>query len=228
MPRYGNPLLPNAILLLNCQNTLDENDPHSDKNAATHRIGNKSAGKQQRRKPVNYFPIFANLASRPVLVVAGGALAARKISLLLKAGPQSQGRRKTPEGRTHRAGGGKQYPVASRQELVDDRRTTARKISLITAASERTKVPAKRLNAELQRCRQKTKAGQRASTTATHCRFTLPSVIDRKPFRLPFPAPAARPSSPDCCAKGWKPCCRRYWATWRKFPEDGAMPSRAN
>ncbi|HEZ4391244.1 TPA: siroheme synthase, partial [Neisseria meningitidis] len=37
---------------------------------------------------MNYFPIFANLAGRPVLVVGGGAVAARKISLLLKAGAE--------------------------------------------------------------------------------------------------------------------------------------------
>ncbi|CRY99862.1 Siroheme synthase / Precorrin-2 oxidase / Sirohydrochlorin ferrochelatase / Uroporphyrinogen-III methyltransferase, partial [Neisseria meningitidis serogroup B] len=37
---------------------------------------------------VNYFPIFANLAGRPVLVVGGGSVAARKISLLLDAGAQ--------------------------------------------------------------------------------------------------------------------------------------------
>lgn len=37
---------------------------------------------------MNYFPIFANLAGRPVLVVGGGAVAARKISLLLDAGAQ--------------------------------------------------------------------------------------------------------------------------------------------
>ncbi|MBW3874946.1 uroporphyrinogen-III C-methyltransferase [Neisseria meningitidis] len=37
---------------------------------------------------MNYFPIFANLAGRPVLVVGGGSVAARKISLLLDAGAQ--------------------------------------------------------------------------------------------------------------------------------------------
>lgn len=37
---------------------------------------------------MNYFPIFANLAGRPVLVVGGGSVAVRKISLLLDAGAQ--------------------------------------------------------------------------------------------------------------------------------------------
>ncbi|HGO8753623.1 TPA: siroheme synthase CysG [Neisseria meningitidis] len=37
---------------------------------------------------MNYFPIFANLSGRPVLVVGGGSVAARKISLLLDAGAQ--------------------------------------------------------------------------------------------------------------------------------------------
>lgn len=37
---------------------------------------------------MNYFPIFANLAGRPVLVVGGGSVAARKISLLLDADAQ--------------------------------------------------------------------------------------------------------------------------------------------
>lgn len=34
---------------------------------------------------MNYFPLFADLNNRPVLVVGGGAVAARKVSLLLKA-----------------------------------------------------------------------------------------------------------------------------------------------
>ncbi|PVX32727.1 uroporphyrinogen-III C-methyltransferase [Pasteurella langaaensis DSM 22999] len=34
---------------------------------------------------MNYFPLFADLKHRPVLVVGGGAVAARKVSLLLKA-----------------------------------------------------------------------------------------------------------------------------------------------
>ena len=37
---------------------------------------------------MNYFPLFADLNNRPVLVVGGGAVAARKIELLLKAGAQ--------------------------------------------------------------------------------------------------------------------------------------------
>src|SRR5882724_1991310 len=35
---------------------------------------------------MNYFPIFLKLAGQPVLVVGGGAIAARKIDLLLRAG----------------------------------------------------------------------------------------------------------------------------------------------
>jgi len=35
---------------------------------------------------VNYLPIFADLTQRPVLVVGGGDVAARKIDLLLRAG----------------------------------------------------------------------------------------------------------------------------------------------
>ncbi|HBO39067.1 MAG TPA: siroheme synthase, partial [Pasteurellaceae bacterium] len=34
---------------------------------------------------MNYFPIFADLTNRPVLVVGGGAVAERKVNLLLKA-----------------------------------------------------------------------------------------------------------------------------------------------
>ena len=34
---------------------------------------------------MNYFPIFADLNHRPVLVVGGGEVATRKINLLLKA-----------------------------------------------------------------------------------------------------------------------------------------------
>lgn len=34
---------------------------------------------------MNYFPLFAELAGRPVLVVGGGSVAARKVNLLLKA-----------------------------------------------------------------------------------------------------------------------------------------------
>ena len=37
---------------------------------------------------MNYFPLFAELRERPVLVVGGGEVAARKIHLLLKAGAQ--------------------------------------------------------------------------------------------------------------------------------------------
>ena len=34
---------------------------------------------------MNYFPLFADLTGRPVLVVGGGSVAARKVGLLLKA-----------------------------------------------------------------------------------------------------------------------------------------------
>lgn len=37
---------------------------------------------------MNYFPLFADLTGRPVLVVGGGSVAARKIGLLLKANAQ--------------------------------------------------------------------------------------------------------------------------------------------
>lgn len=37
---------------------------------------------------MNYFPLFADLAGRPVLVVGGGSVAARKVNLLLKAQAQ--------------------------------------------------------------------------------------------------------------------------------------------
>ena len=37
---------------------------------------------------MNYFPLFADLTGRPVLVVGGGSVAARKVGLLLKANAQ--------------------------------------------------------------------------------------------------------------------------------------------
>ena len=37
---------------------------------------------------MDYLPIFADLKQRPVLVVGGGEVAARKIDLLLRAGAQ--------------------------------------------------------------------------------------------------------------------------------------------
>jgi uroporphyrin-III C-methyltransferase/precorrin-2 dehydrogenase/sirohydrochlorin ferrochelatase len=39
---------------------------------------------------VDYLPLFAELKERPVLVIGGGEIAARKITFLLRAGAQVQ------------------------------------------------------------------------------------------------------------------------------------------
>jgi len=122
---------------------------------------------------VDYLPIFADLRQRPVLVVGGGEVAARKIDLLLRAGAAVRivAQSLTPE-LEHRRQALQVSWIAERFEpqQLDD-------VFLVIAATDDA-----RLNAEVFEQANQRQLLVNVVDDQPKCSFIFPSIVDRSPI----------------------------------------------
>lgn len=122
---------------------------------------------------MDYLPIFADLKQRPVLVVGGGEVAARKVDLLERAGAEIRivAQALSPEleylhqqGRVHWLG------LRFAPQHLDD-------VFLVIAATDDSA-----LNAEVYRIADKRRVLANVVDDQPRCSFIFPSIIDRSPL----------------------------------------------
>lgn len=133
---------------------------------------------------MNYFPIFANLAGRPVLVVGGGAVAARKISLLLKAGAEVRVAAKHLNAELS--------ALAAENKILwlaeEFRAEHIRTVFLIIAASSD-----QALNRRVFHLAESCQKPVNVVDDRDHCSFIFPSVIDRNPVQIAVSSSGSAP-----------------------------------
>lgn len=133
---------------------------------------------------MNYFPIFANLAGRPVLVVGGGAVAARKISLLLKAGAEVRVAAKHLNAELS--------SLAAENKILwlaeEFRAEHIRTVFLIIAASSD-----QALNRRVFHLAESCQKPVNVVDDRDHCSFIFPSVIDRNPVQIAVSSSGSAP-----------------------------------
>lgn len=133
---------------------------------------------------MNYFPIFANLAGRPVLVVGGGAIAARKISLLLKAGAEVRVAAKHLNAELS--------ALAAENKILwlaeEFRAEHIRTVFLIIAASSD-----QALNRRVFHLAESCQKPVNVVDDRDHCSFIFPSVIDRNPVQIAVSSSGSAP-----------------------------------
>ncbi|HFC3367452.1 TPA: NAD(P)-dependent oxidoreductase [Neisseria gonorrhoeae] len=133
---------------------------------------------------MNYFPIFANLSGRPVLVVGGGAVAARKISLLLKAGAEV--------GVTAKHLNAELSALAAENKILwlakEFRAEHIRTVFLIIAASSD-----QALNRRVFHLAESCQKPVNVVGDRDHCSFIFPSVIDRDPVQIAVSSSGSAP-----------------------------------
>ncbi|HEZ4692143.1 TPA: uroporphyrinogen-III C-methyltransferase [Neisseria meningitidis] len=132
---------------------------------------------------MNYFPIFANLAGRPVLVVGGGSVAARKISLLLDAGAQVRVVANQLNAELS--------ALAAENKILwlaeEFRAEHIRTVFLIIAASSDQAL--NRRVFHLESCQKPVNVVD----DRDHCSFIFPSVIDRNPVQIAVSSSGSAP-----------------------------------
>lgn len=124
---------------------------------------------------MNYFPLFADLAGRPVLVVGGGSVAARKVNLLLKA--QAQVRlvaRKLNAELTALEAENKVLWIA-KEFNVEQLRTA---FFVIAATNDEA------LNHRIFHLAESQHKLVNVVDDQPHCSFIFPSIIDRSPIQI--------------------------------------------
>lgn len=124
---------------------------------------------------MNYFPLFADLAGRPVLVVGGGSVAARKVNLLLKA--QAQVRlvaRKLNAELTALEAENKVLWIA--KEFNAEQLRTA--FFVIAATNDEA------LNHRIFHLAESQHKLVNVVDDQPHCSFIFPSIIDRSPIQI--------------------------------------------
>lgn len=133
---------------------------------------------------MNYFPIFANLAGRPVLVVGGGAVATRKISLLLKAGAEVRVAAKHLNAELS--------ALAAENKILwlaeEFRAEHIRTVFLIIAASSD-----QALNRRVFHLAESCQKPVNVVDDRDHCSFIFPSVIDRNPVQIAVSSSGSAP-----------------------------------
>lgn len=133
---------------------------------------------------MNYFPIFLNLKKRPVLVVGGGDVAARKVSLLLKAdaeihlvSPQLNKRLKSE--------------LHSNQLIHLDRNFKATDIdgkTLVIAATDD-----RAINQQVSELAQAVNIPVNVVDQPDLCSYIMPSIVDRAPVQIAISTGGASP-----------------------------------
>ncbi|WP_443091730.1 siroheme synthase CysG [Basfia succiniciproducens] len=133
---------------------------------------------------MNYFPVFADLNNRPVLVVGGGAIAARKVNLLLKANAEV---RITA-----------QKLNAELTALVEQDRIIwiakefhgeqIRNVFLVVAATDD-----EQLNEQVFRVAESRQKLVNVVDDQARCSFIFPSIIDRSPIQVAVSSGGAAP-----------------------------------
>ncbi|WP_041186166.1 siroheme synthase CysG [Candidatus Moranella endobia] len=122
---------------------------------------------------MKYLPIFADFRQRPVLVVGGGDVAARKIQLLMRAGAQI---RVSAQGlcpmltNIYHAGGLSWIGESFEPAMLDD-------VFLVIAATGN-----KKLNSIVAKCAEQRHLLINVVDTKQHCSCIFPAIIDRTPI----------------------------------------------
>ena len=124
---------------------------------------------------MNFLPVFYNITDKPCLVVGGGAIAARKVELLLKAGGRV--RLVAPEiGERVREMAGSQNLEFEQREFHEDDLNDA--VCVIAATDN------KALNADISRLSQTRNIPVNVVDSPGLCSFIMPSMIDRDPVQI--------------------------------------------
>lgn len=122
---------------------------------------------------MDYLPIFADLKQRPVLVVGGGEVAARKVALLMRAGAEirivAQALSPAIE-RLHQQGQIHWLARSFAPQQLDE-------VFLVIAATDDS-----RLNAEVYTEADKRRVLANVVDEQPRCSFIFPSIIDRSPL----------------------------------------------
>ncbi|GLR08407.1 uroporphyrinogen-III C-methyltransferase [Mixta theicola] len=122
---------------------------------------------------MDYLPIFADLKARPVLVVGGGDVAARKIELLRRAGAQVQIAARTlcPELQTLADNQQVEWLATQFEEQQLDR------VYLVIAATDNSE-----LNAQVFAAASQRRLLVNVVDDQPKCSFIFPSIVDRSPL----------------------------------------------
>lgn len=136
---------------------------------------------------MDYLPLFLDIKNKPCLIVGGGVIAERKISILARAqasitiiAPEitSEIKRKL----------GEQITWQEKKFTVDDLASDLRNYQIVIAATDDRNV-----NAEVaQLCRDK-KILINTADNSKNCDFILPSIIDRSPVQIAVSTGGASP-----------------------------------
>ncbi len=133
---------------------------------------------------MNYFPLFADLHNRPVLVVGGGAVAARKVNLLLKAKADIRivARKLNPE-----------LTALYERERIwwigkEFNAEQVRSVFLVISATDD-----EQLNQRVFRVAESLHKLVNVVDDQAHCSFIFPSVINRHPIQVAISSGGAAP-----------------------------------
>ena len=152
---------------------------------------------------MDYLPIFADLKQRPVLVVGGGDVAARKVDLLQRAGAEIRivAQSLSPELELQRQRGqllwlGKTFDPPQ----LDD-------VFLAIAATDDNA-----LNAAVFAEADKRRVLANVVDDQPRCSFIFPSIIDRSPLVVAVSSSGGRRCWRGCCAKAGGAAARQFGA----------------
>ena len=133
---------------------------------------------------MSYFPIFLDLTHRPVLVVGGGDIAARKVSLLLKAGAE-----------VHLIAPGLNQRLQSEHQagrlIYQPRKFEASDVEgkvLVIAATNNRKV-----NEQASQLAQAANIPVNVVDQPELCSYIMPSIVDRAPVQIAISTGGASP-----------------------------------
>ena len=124
---------------------------------------------------MNFLPVFYNISDKPCLVVGGGAIAARKAELLLKAGGRVRLVATEIGVRVREMAGSQNLEFEQREFHQDDLNDTV----CVIAATDN-----KAVNADISRLSQSRNIPVNVVDNPALCSFIMPSMIDRDPVQI--------------------------------------------